>query len=395
MHPDSTLDYQNSRFSPLSVRRVDSCGSLDARTQFTSEEGKNHPQIIQNTHHDGYEKMRRTKSASSTSSKNVRRRDALKSKSPPARQPSPLAVEAQQPTYQVLEQGGSSPQPPRQQSGSPQPPRQQSGSPQPPLQPTYQVLEQPPRQWRGSPQPPQQHSGSQQPTYQVLEQPPQQCHASPQPPQQQNRNPQPPRQPTYQVLEQSHQQQRGSPQPPQQPAYQEEQQSIYHVLEHSVSPLSASPLPISPPSPITPPPVNEPTYQVLDQPDLKASYSHFHQQQQQEAEVIEEELRPLSVAAEAADSRMRDRASGMSSHHNTRSGSTQSLTKRPSSTTPLTRHRINVALPTTTSTSSPSSAFRSPRARFHSVANDSVANELDRRCETVPADYMNRAESLV
>ena len=112
--------------------------------------------------------MRRTKSASSTS-RGARKRDVLKSRSPPARQPSPLVTDTQQqPVYNVLQQPGS----PGEGEGGQEPvyhilqqeasPRQLI-SPQPPV---YQVLQHP---HSPSPPPPSSSTSKQPPVYQVLE----------------------------------------------------------------------------------------------------------------------------------------------------------------------------------------------------------------------------------
>ena len=61
----------------------------------------------QQTHHSGYDKMRRTKSASSPS-RNMRTREVHRNRSPPVRQPSPLVTDSNQPVYQVLQRPGSS-----------------------------------------------------------------------------------------------------------------------------------------------------------------------------------------------------------------------------------------------------------------------------------------------
>lgn len=168
-HDDHTYAVLDSPDQPF--RRVDSCGSLDSRRQRSPIMMGQFDQLDTNTlpAMTGVEKMRRTKSASSTT-KNPRRKDMLKSKSPPARQPSPLVTDSQQPVYHVLQQPGSpiSPQEPvpsaqepvyhiLQQPGSPN----QLVSPSPPV---YEVLHTP------SP-PPTTTTSQQQPVYQVLEQP--------------------------------------------------------------------------------------------------------------------------------------------------------------------------------------------------------------------------------
>lgn len=166
------------------VRRVDSCGSLDfhrrpspvmpgGRTAYDHTHDHTHfPQAA------GGEKMRRTKSASTTA-KPHKKRDNLKSRSPPARQPSPLVTDSQQPVYQVL-QHPTSPQEPEpiyhtlQQPGSPQQPPsplppispQLSPSPGPPQLPAYEVLQVPPLSSSTGPVP-----YRQPPVYQVLQQP--------------------------------------------------------------------------------------------------------------------------------------------------------------------------------------------------------------------------------
>lgn len=144
--------------------------------------------------------MRRTKSASSTS-KSSRKRDMLKNRSPPARQPSPLVTDSQQPLYHVLQPG--SPQEP------PSPPiyhvLQQTGSPQtsPVLQktpsPVYHVLQQ-----TGSPQPSPVPRQTPSPVYHALN------------------SPKELRPPTYRPL--------GSPKELRDP------DPVYHILQHPDSP---------------------------------------------------------------------------------------------------------------------------------------------------------------
>lgn len=132
----------------------------------------------------GNEKMRRTKSASSTSKPHLRK-DFLKSRSPPARQPSPLVTESQQTVYHVLQQPGSPPPAAEaepvyhilQQPGSPQ----QLVSPTPTPTPIYEVLQEPPAsrpapvyhvlQKSGSPKETVDSAHPPLPVYQVLQQP--------------------------------------------------------------------------------------------------------------------------------------------------------------------------------------------------------------------------------
>lgn len=134
----------------------------------------------------GGEKMRRTKSASATS-KSYRKRDMLKSRSPPARQPSPLVTDTQQPVYQVIQQ--------------PRSPQEPASS-----KPVYHVLQQP----------------SPQPVYQVLQQP-----GSPQEP-----APPPSSEPVYHVLQQS-----GSPQH----VVSSQAPPTYEVLQQPGSPMESAP----------------------------------------------------------------------------------------------------------------------------------------------------------
>lgn len=224
-YPDHSQDDRTYALLESGVRRVDSCGSLDSHKQHL-------PVMMREVSHDhlspqdlGYDQMRRTKSASSTS-KPTRRHDFLKSRSPPARQPSPLVTDSQQqPVYHVLQQPGS-PNPPESTPSPTTPTQLQQGA-------VYHVLQQPgsPHQLTTSPPPPQAP-----PVYQVLQQPTSPMETAP----------------------------RQLPQ--QQPVYQELQQPDTAFQHEEFKQISVSPQ-------------HQPVYQVLQQPDDSFPNSAFQHEE--------------------------------------------------------------------------------------------------------------------
>ena len=354
-HPDSRGprdQHFRGALDDANFRRVDSCGSLDAHRHPSPVVPASYDEPISHSQPTGGEKMRRTKSASSTS-KSPRKRDMLKNGSPPARQPSPLVTDSQQPVYNVL------------QPGSPQ---------EPPSPPIYQVLQQ-----TGSPQSSPVLQKTPSPVYHVLQQT-----GSPVPSPVLQKTPSP----VYHVLQQT-----GSPVPS--PVLQKTPSPVYQVLQQTGSSQS-SPAPRQTPSPVyhildSPKELRPPTCRPLQKTgspkELKDSDPVYHVLQQSESpQPPQSKQQPVYHILQHADDPhtafQHEECKPLSK------SSKGSSMPKPSSNQPLGgaggahyKHCLNTEAPGTPTSSR---MFRS------------IASEIQpQRCDTAPAAYPSTVESLV